>query len=66
MPASLLLETLALELQGAGVLGDHADDGVGGAFRKIGVDLEGQVDRCVLLGREVLDDLLGDAAGVAA
>ena len=39
MPASILLEAQDLEVQGADLLGDDADDVVRGAFRQAGFDL---------------------------
>src|SRR6266568_7441790 len=62
----VFLESLVLELERSGVLGDRADHAVGRPVRQLRLDLQRQGDASVPLGGEMLDNLLGDAAGVAA
>jgi hypothetical protein len=65
MVGSFGLEALGGELQGAAILGDGADDVVGGPAGDLGLDFEGDGDLVVDDAGEVGDDLLGDTSGVA-
>ena len=58
-------EAAVVELQGAAVFVDDADDFVGGAGGDVGFDLQGQQYARAGQAGQVCDDLLGDLTGVA-
>ena len=62
---SFFLEAVGGEAEGAAVLGDGADEVVRGAVRDGGVDFEGDLDVGAEEAGDVLDDDLGDVAGLA-
>src|ERR1700722_5358484 len=66
MVGSVGLEALGGELQGPAVLGDGPDNVLGSPSGDLGLDFEGDGDRGPDDAGEVGDDLLGDAACVAA